>query len=709
MLAAMNVSTVLLWGIATGAVAIAGAAVTLWRIHRASRTSVPRPAAAIVVFGAGVTADGPSLTVRTRVEHAARLYDAGLAPLIFCSGGCEGALSEARVMRTLLLERGVAAEAVVPDDHGTSTWRALRSARRVGRGRWQRVIAVSSPYHLYRVAQEARRQGLVVETSAARRSGPPTRRQILFDVRQYLREMVAVWAYAVTGASRNRVTASLPARAIRHLRGRLAYAVSGADGVAAASAEMTKAIRARALGSSDVHTVHTPASGLQWPAPGRIGDRFGMRHGRLHAGVDLRAAQGAPVHAAAGGRVVAAEWIGPYGNVVVIDHGGGLATAYAHLGGFVVVEGDPVVGSQVIGLVGDTGRSSGPHLHFEVRVHGSPVDPLVYLRNTDRWDVHRRHGQHNAVWAESIYLRGHDPKNRRRVLTERELAAFARRLELNGIRYAYLFAGPFNDDGSVPDYAWSTTARDSVRALRRLAPGVVWLPWLGGLQHLTVHLENPRWADRAVADTARLMDALDVPGVHLDFEFILPDATYVRQERKLPQTDAGLVEYGIWHVDFHRKMRGTLPAAFLSSVIPSTASPVAPWKRKHDVEEAAALAAEVDQLSLLHYDTSIADRETFVASLVEQLQHVAEWKKRPASARTLYLLGAGTLVNARWLRQYRRRDVEGLPYYLSALDSAIAQTQQSTRLVDGLAVFCDWTTSRLEWQQFRQSWITGAH
>lgn len=705
----MSPLTLSIWVLMIGAaVLVAAAATTLRRIVRAGRPCEPQPADAILVFGAGVRPEGVSLTVRTRVERAARLYDAGVAPLIFCSGGCEGALSEARVMRALLIDHGIPPAAVVPDDHGTSTRRALRSAKRAGRGRWRRIIAVSSRYHVYRVAQEARRQGIVLETCPAGRAGRATWRQTVFDVRQHLRELLAVWAYAASGLVGDRVLASLPVRAVRHLRARLAYLAGGADAVAAASATIESAIRSRVVGFSDTHSVHTPASGLRWPAPGGVGDRFGMRHGRLHAGVDLRTAQGTPVHAAADGHVLLADWTGPYGNVVVIHHGGGLATVYAHLGGFVIAEHEPVANGQIIGFAGDTGRSSGPHLHFEVRVHGSPVDPLLYLPAHEGWDVHQRHGQHNAVWAESLYLRGHDPKKPRRVLNDRELETFARRLVANGIRYAYLFAGPYNADGGVPDYAWSATARASVETLRQLAPDVVLLPWLGGLQHLTVHLEDPRWVDRAVADTARLIDALGVPGVHLDFEFILPNATYVRQERQLPTTDAGMVEYGGWHVAFHRALRRQLPNAFISAVIPSTAGPVRPWKKQHSVEEAAALAADVDQLSLLHYDTSIADRDTFADSLAEQLRHVADWKARPASARTQYLLGVGTFVNARPLRKYRHLDVEDLPHYLSALDAAIARTQQDTRLVDGLAIFCDWTTSPRDWRRFRQLWTSGA-
>ena len=104
---------------------------------------------------------------------------------------------------------------------------------------------------------------------------------------------------------------------------------------------------------------------------------FGTR--RLHAGTDFRGATGTRVFAADGGSVVFAGPRGGYGNTVVIDHGGSLATLYAHQSRLSVVTGERVQRGQTIGSVGSTGFSTGPHLHFEVRVNGTPVDPLDYL------------------------------------------------------------------------------------------------------------------------------------------------------------------------------------------------------------------------------------------------------------------------------------------------------------------------------------------
>jgi murein DD-endopeptidase MepM/ murein hydrolase activator NlpD len=120
------------------------------------------------------------------------------------------------------------------------------------------------------------------------------------------------------------------------------------------------------------------ASGLIWPVSGPVVSPFGMRWGRLHAGIDIGAGYGTPIHASASGTVIFAGWMGGYGNFVIIDHGGGLSTGYAHQSS-IAVGGGSVSQGQVIGYVGCTGHCFGPHLHFEVRINGSPVDPLGYL------------------------------------------------------------------------------------------------------------------------------------------------------------------------------------------------------------------------------------------------------------------------------------------------------------------------------------------
>jgi murein DD-endopeptidase MepM/ murein hydrolase activator NlpD len=120
------------------------------------------------------------------------------------------------------------------------------------------------------------------------------------------------------------------------------------------------------------------SSGFIWPVSGPITSGFGWRWGRMHEGIDIGAPCGTPIRAAASGIIVYAGWMDGYGNIIVIDHGGGLGTAYAHQSA-IYVGGGPVSQGETIGAVGSTGHSTGCHLHFEVRVNGTPVDPLGYL------------------------------------------------------------------------------------------------------------------------------------------------------------------------------------------------------------------------------------------------------------------------------------------------------------------------------------------
>jgi murein DD-endopeptidase MepM/ murein hydrolase activator NlpD len=118
---------------------------------------------------------------------------------------------------------------------------------------------------------------------------------------------------------------------------------------------------------------------LIWPVNGTLTSGFGIRWGRMHEGIDIAAPTGTPIRAADSGSVRIAGSSGGYGNYTCIDHGGGLATCYAHQNSIGVSVGQTVAQAQIIGTVGSTGNSTGPHLHFEVRVNGQAVDPLGYL------------------------------------------------------------------------------------------------------------------------------------------------------------------------------------------------------------------------------------------------------------------------------------------------------------------------------------------
>jgi murein DD-endopeptidase MepM/ murein hydrolase activator NlpD len=122
-----------------------------------------------------------------------------------------------------------------------------------------------------------------------------------------------------------------------------------------------------------------------WPVIGRLMSHFGQRSDpfsgdrSFHAGVDIQVPQGTPVRVTADGIVAEAGWSGGYGKLIVIDHGGGMQTCYAHLSRIDVMPGQEVRVGQVVGGSGSTGRSQAPHVHYEVRIGGSPVNPYPYL------------------------------------------------------------------------------------------------------------------------------------------------------------------------------------------------------------------------------------------------------------------------------------------------------------------------------------------
>lgn len=121
------------------------------------------------------------------------------------------------------------------------------------------------------------------------------------------------------------------------------------------------------------------AQGFIWPARGRLSSGFGWRRLRHHDGIDIAAPHGAPITAARDGTVVFSGWYYAYGKTVIVNHGSGLQTIYGHASTVLVQRGEEVKKGQLIAKVGSTGRSTGPHLHFEVRINGRAVNPMKYL------------------------------------------------------------------------------------------------------------------------------------------------------------------------------------------------------------------------------------------------------------------------------------------------------------------------------------------
>ena len=151
------------------------------------------------------------------------------------------------------------------------------------------------------------------------------------------------------------------------------------DDLASLEAEQAK-VAAALQGSPAPGPVKQGSGQLIWPLSGPVVGAFGeARPGHTHAGIDIAVPEGTPIRAADSGRVALMGWVGGYGNYTCVQHTGSLSTCYAHQSRFATSNGANVSQGQVIGYSGNTGNSTGPHLHFEVRINGVPVDPMGYL------------------------------------------------------------------------------------------------------------------------------------------------------------------------------------------------------------------------------------------------------------------------------------------------------------------------------------------
>jgi murein DD-endopeptidase MepM/ murein hydrolase activator NlpD len=158
-------------------------------------------------------------------------------------------------------------------------------------------------------------------------------------------------------------------------------ALSDASAQLAAKIQAAEAAPPSSDGSTDTSPSTAPSAPVAfiWPVSGPITSPFGMRWGTLHPGIDIGVPTGTPIHAAAAGKVIYCGWESGYGNLVMIDHGDNLASLYGHQSRIAATCGEEVTQGQVIGYSGCTGFCTGPHVHFEIRVNGTPVDPLGYL------------------------------------------------------------------------------------------------------------------------------------------------------------------------------------------------------------------------------------------------------------------------------------------------------------------------------------------
>jgi murein DD-endopeptidase MepM/ murein hydrolase activator NlpD len=156
-------------------------------------------------------------------------------------------------------------------------------------------------------------------------------------------------------------------------------AQSAIEGSLSAQIRAEEAAARASRGGDGNFDPRSSAFGLAWPLRGPVTSGFGYRWGRMHQGIDIGVPVGTPIHAAKSGTVIFVGSMSGYGNVVIIDHGGGFSTLYAHQSRTASSKGQQVSQGQVIGYSGNTGHSTGPHLHFETRINGNPQDPRRYL------------------------------------------------------------------------------------------------------------------------------------------------------------------------------------------------------------------------------------------------------------------------------------------------------------------------------------------
>jgi len=310
-------------------------------------------------------------------------------------------------------------------------------------------------------------------------------------------------------------------------------------------------------------------------------------------------------------------------------------------------------------------------------------------------------GQENAVWTESIYLRGIKPSTGKK-LKDSDLKKYANTLKENNIKYAYLFAGPYQEDGHLPNYPFSNLARESVIKLKEYYPEIVILPWIGGVQNKTVYLGDSAWVNNALQDTKRLVETLNTPGIHIDFEYILKGHPYLDTTIE-PEKPGDKENYAKNVISFHKKLRFLLHNAFISSVVVATSPDTKPWKRKTTIEELKDLVQYIDQLSFLYYDTNIDSQKVFEENCTAQIRDIQTLKD--VNPQSQFLLSIGTFVNRQELRNFRDLKIESISNTLEVIKKSAIKVDSTNRIIDGISIFCDWQTDKYEWEEFFDIWV----
>jgi len=325
---------------------------------------------------------------------------------------------------------------------------------------------------------------------------------------------------------------------------------------------------------------------------------------------------------------------------------------------------------------------------------------LVFLQSCDqakRQAEKQYLGQDNAIWTESLFFRGHNPVTGD-TLTKDSMIHYAKILKEQHIKYAFFFSGPFGKDGHLPSYPFSDTALNAVKTFASYYPELVILPWVGGIQNKNVFLADSTWVNNATSDCKKLVNYLGVKGIHIDFEHLLPQYASI-DTAVIQKGPEELAQYPGYVNAFHKRLRDSLPYAFISAVVTSTPPQTKHWKRKTSVKELKSLLLNIDQLVFLFYDTSIDDTDFFAQAAEQQIQDIQSLKN---TWNIQMLMAVGTFTNPEQLQTFRHPNVENLSNSLETIKAAALKICPDQKILDGIGIYGNWTTDSTKWQYISQ-------
>jgi len=324
------------------------------------------------------------------LEGAVRALDAGIEVAVNTNESAQQALRAAQTGLVTAESKLTETEQRMTDLRGRASAAAIRAYVHPGGDSFLEIVRAKD------LGEASRRQTLlstmvsndrdVVDQMRAARQDQQFEKANLAKARDLAAERRKAASEKLAGLERTRAD---QVRLKSALDGRIAGLVAEVDALGREEASLTALLRQRQTaapaGATDAGTAQSSGdgrvsgAGMIWPVSGSLTSGFGFRWGRLHAGIDIAAPNGTPISAAKGGTVILAGFNGGYGNSVIIDHGNGLSTLYAHMSRIGTGDGAVVRQGDRIGAVGSTGNSTGDHLHFETRVGGSPENPTRYL------------------------------------------------------------------------------------------------------------------------------------------------------------------------------------------------------------------------------------------------------------------------------------------------------------------------------------------